>query len=205
MVELSTIPQHWLKLSCLDLREILGAYTLFVNVGVVVKRLVLTLLVFSACTPTVFGQAVEQKEPTVFPTRVEIIRGTERTYQIIPSPEETDLQKLWSGWLRKVEGAEEDYKNKNGRYGNLADLRKAHLLRSLVFEPCSQASTNPKAKANLVPKTTLIQVTVSADGQHFDSAIVDGGRHCHRPRRHPAPQLLPLYWDTPPTPPTLPG
>jgi hypothetical protein len=173
--------------------------------GVVVKRLVLTLLVFSACTPTVFGQAVEQKEPTVFPTRVEIIRGTERTYQIIPSPEETDLQKLWSGWLRKVEGAEEDYKNKNGRYGNLADLRKAHLLRSLVFEPCSQVGTDRKAKANLVPKTTLIQVTVSADGQRFDSAIVDGGGHCSRPQGHTVPQVLPIYWDTPPTPPTLPG
>ena len=174
----------------------------------VVKRLIFTLLVFSAFTPTVFGQTVEQKEPTVFPSRVEIIRGTERTYQniIIPSAEETGLQKLWSGWLLKVEGAEKDYKNKNGRFGNLADLRKARLLRSLVFEPCSSAGVNGKAKANFVPKTTLIQVTVSEDGQHFDSVIVDGGRRCNRPQDHPAPQLPPpIYWDSPPTPPPLPG
>jgi hypothetical protein len=174
----------------------------------VVKRLVLTLVVFSAFTPTISGQTVEQTEPTVFPGRVEIIRGTERTYQniIIPGAEETDLQKLWSGWLRKVEGAEKDYKNKNGRFGSLADLRKAHLLRNLVFEPCSSAGTNGKAKANFVPKTTVIQVTVSEDGQHFDSVVVDGGGHCYRPQDHPAPQLpSPIYWDSPPMPPTLPG
>jgi hypothetical protein len=173
----------------------------------VVQRLVFTLVVFSAFTPTVFGQTVAQKESTPFPARVEIIRGTERHYEniIIPIAEQTDLQKLWSGWLRKVEGAEKDYKNKNGRFGNLADLRKAHLLGNLVFEPCSSAGANGKAKANFVPKTTVIQVTVSEDGQHFDSAIVDGGGHCYRPQGHPAPQPPPIYWDSPPTPPTLPG
>jgi hypothetical protein len=170
-----------------------------------VKRLVFMLLVFGAFTPTVFGQAVEQKEPTVFPGRVEIIRGTERTYQniIVPATEQTDLQKLWSGWLRKIEGAEKEYKTKNGRFGTLADLRKTHFLRNLVFEPCSSARTDGKAKADFVPKTTWIQVTVSEDGQHFDSVIADGGRHCYRPQDHPVPQP-PIYWDTPPTPPTLP-
>lgn len=171
------------------------------------KRLVSTL-VFTVFTAAVFGQAVDQREPTVFPVRVEIIRGTERTYQnvTIPGVEETDVQKLWSGWLRKVEGAEKDYKNKNGRFGKLADLRKAHLLRSLVFEPCSSASANGKAKTNFVPKTTLIRVTVSEDGQQFDSVIVDGGENCYRPQQHRAPQLpSPIYWDSPPTPPTLPG
>ena len=172
------------------------------------RRLVFTVIVFSAFTPTVFGQTIEQKEPTAFPGRVEIIRGTERTYQnvIIPSAEETDQQKWWSGWLRKVEGAEREYKNKKGRFGSLAELRKAHLLRSLAFEPCSSARANGKAKANFVPKTTLIQVTVSEDGQHFDSVIVDGGGSCYWPQDHPAPQMpLPIYWDSPPSAPTLPG
>lgn len=170
------------------------------------QRLAFTLVVLSAFTPTVVGQTVEQTEPTAFPGRVEIIRGTERTYQniTIPAAEGTDLQKLWSGWLRTVEGAEKEYKNKNGRFGDLADLRKAHLLRNLVFEPCSSAGANRKAKANFVPKTTVIQVTVSEGGQRFDSVVVDGGGHCYRPQNHPAPQL-PIYWDSPPTPPTLPG
>jgi hypothetical protein len=46
-----------------------------------VKRLTVALLVFSAFTPVVFGQTVEPKEPTVFPDRIEIIRGTKRDYQ----------------------------------------------------------------------------------------------------------------------------
>ena len=170
------------------------------------QRLVFSLVVFVAFTPTVFGQTVAQNESTPFPARVEIIRGTERHYEniILPTADQTDLQKLWSGWLRKVEGAEKDYKNKNGRFGVLADLWKAHLLRNLSFEPCSSAG-NHKAKANFVPKTTVIQVTVSEDGQHFDSVVVDGGGHCYRPQDHPVPQMPPIYWDSPPTPPTLPG
>lgn len=154
------------------------------------KRLTVTLLVFSAFTPTVFGQTVEQKGPTtVFPGRVEIIRGTERQYEnvITPTAEQTDLQRLCSGWLQKVEGAERDYKNKNGRYGDLAALRKAHLLRSLVFEPRSSAGASGKAKVNFVPKSTLIRVTVSEDGQHFDALIVDGAGHCYGPLDHPVP------------------
>lgn len=171
------------------------------------QRLLFSFVVFGAFTPTVFSQTVAQNEPTPFPARVEIIRGTERHYEniILPTAEQTDLQKLWSGWLRKVEGAEKDYKNKNGRFGGLDDLRKAHLLRNLVFEPCSSAGANRKAKANFVPKTTVIQVTVSEDGQRFDSVVVDGGERCYRPQNHPAPPQQPIYWDSPPTPPTLPG
>ena len=139
------------------------------------KRLIFTLSVFSAFTPSVFGQTVAQNESTLFPARVEVIRGTERHYEnvIIPAAEQTDLQKLWSSWLQKVEGAERDYKNKNGRYGDLAALRKARLLRSLVFEPCSSAGAIGKARVNFIPKNTLIQVTLSGEGQHFDAVIVE--------------------------------
>ena len=171
------------------------------------QRLVFSLVVFGAFTPTVFSQIVPQNEPTPFPARVEIIRGRERHYEniILPRAEQADLQQLWSGWLQKVEAAEKVYKNKNGRFGGLADLRKAHLLRNLIFEPCSSAGVNRKARVNFVPKTTMIQVTVSEDGQRFDSLIVDGGGHCYRPQGHSAPPQQPIYWDSPPTPPTLPG
>jgi hypothetical protein len=171
-----------------------------------VKRLIVTLLVFSTFTLTVFGQTGEQKAPTVFPRRVEIIRGTERTYEnvIVPTAEQTDLERLWSGWLRKVKAAERDYKNKNGRYGDLATLRKAHLLRSLVFEPCSSTGARLEPKANFVPPSTLIQVTLSEDGQNFDAVIIDGAGHCYRPPDHPVP-LQPIYWDSPLQGPILPG
>jgi hypothetical protein len=72
-----------------------------------------------------------------------------------------------------VKGAETDYKNKNGRYGNLATLRKAHLLRSLVFESGSSAAPKGKSQGNFVPKDTLFQVTVSGNGQHFRAVIGD--------------------------------
>jgi hypothetical protein len=165
-----------------------------------VKRLILALLVFSASAPTVFGQAAEQEEMPLFPVRVEIIRGTERTYEnvVIPAAEQTDLQRIWSGWLQKVEGAEKDYKHRNGRFGSLDDLRKAHLLGSLLFEPCSSAASGGEAKANFVPKDKLIQVKVSEDGQQFDAVIVDGAGHCHRPPQYPV-SLQPIYWDPPPT------
>ena len=188
--------------------ELRRVHTFFVTSaaqGCVVKRLLFTLLVLNAFTPTVFGQTVEQKEPPIFPVRVEIVRGTERQYEnvIIPAGEQTDLQKLWSGWLQKVEGAERDYKNKNGRYGDLSALRKAHLLRSLVFEPCSSAGAAGKARVNFIPKRTLIRVTVSEDGQNFDAVIVDGAGHCYRPsEHHPMPQS-PIFWNSPPNGPWL--
>jgi len=70
-----------------------------------------------------------------------------------------------------VKGAERDYKNKNGRYGDLAALRKAHLLDRLVFESDSSSDASGKADANFVRKRTMFQVTVSKDGQHFRAVI----------------------------------
>jgi len=130
----------------------------------VVKRLTVALLVFNVFTPIVLAQTVESVEHAEHRLRI------------------------FSGWLEMVKGAERDYKNKNGRYGDLAALRRAHLLRNLVFEPRSRASSlvfewgssagaRAKAQANFVPKSTLFQVTVSEDGQHFSAVI---GEHCAR-------------------------
>ena len=165
-------------------------------------------LAYSLLLPSV--KTIEQEKTTVFPSRVEIIRGTERHYEnvITPTAEQTDLQRLWSGWLQKVEGAERYYKNKNGRFADLGALRKAQLLRSLVFEPCSSAAASGKAKPNFVPKSTLIQVAVSEDGQHFDAVIVDGTGHCHVPlKRFVPPPDFPLQrdFDDSPEGPILPG
>ena len=170
------------------------------------KKLIVNLLAFGTFTLTDFGQTGEHKGPSVFPARVEIIRGTERTYEnvIVPAAEQTDLERLWSGWLRKVEGAERGYMNTNGRYGDLATLRKAHLLRSLVFEPCSSTGASGEPKANFVPQSTLIQVKLSEDGQNFDAVIIDGAGHCNGPPDHPVP-LQPIYWDSPLQAPSLPG
>jgi|SRR5215472_2999043 len=138
--------------------------------------LTVALLGITVFTPSVFAQCVEQKELIV-----EIIRGTERDYQkvsvpstVAPFVEQRDRLTEFSAWLEMVKGAERDYKNKNRRYGDLAALRKAHLLRSLVFESgSSEGSTSCTAEANFVPKSTLFQVTVSADGQHFGALIGD--------------------------------
>ena len=122
------------------------------------KRLTVALLVFNVFTPIVLAQTVESVEHAEHRLRI------------------------FSGWLEMVKGAERDYKNKNGRYGDLAALRRAHLLRNLVFEPGSRASslvfewgssagTRAKAQANFVPKSTFFQVTVSEDGQHFKAVI----------------------------------
>jgi hypothetical protein len=115
------------------------------------KRLTVALLVFSVFGRTVSAQSVESVEHAEHRLRV------------------------FSGWLEMVRGAERDYKNKNGRYGDLAALRKAHLLGSLVFESDSAAGASGKAKANFVSKSTRFQVTVSEDRQHFSASI---GEHC---------------------------
>ena len=109
------------------------------------KRLTVALLVFSVFAPTVFAQSVEF--------------------------EQADRRRIFSGWLEIVKGAERDYKNKNGRYGDLAALRNAHLLDRLVFESGSSAAARSKAQANFVPESTLFRVTVSTDGQHFRAVI----------------------------------
>jgi hypothetical protein len=179
-----------------------------------VKRLIVTLLVFNAFTPTVFAQTVEQEDPTTFFSCVEIIRGTQSQTQcqnVLPptiSAKTPQRQRILSGWQQKVEGAERDYKNKNGRYGDLAALRKAHLLQGLAFEPCSSAGASGKEKANFVPKSTLFSVTVSEDGQLFHLTIVDGAGNCyrHRPQRPiiMPPMIMPDFDDSPEGP-ILPG
>jgi hypothetical protein len=111
-----------------------------------VKRLTIVLLAFSVLTPSVFAQTVESVEAAEHRLR------------------------LFSAWLTIVKGAEQDYKNENGRYGDLAALRKAHFLRKLVFESDSTGPSD-KAQAKFVPKRTLFQVTASEDGQHFRAVI----------------------------------
>ena len=65
----------------------------------VVKRLTVALLVFNVFTPIVLAQTVESVEHAEHRLRI------------------------FSGWLEMVKGAERDYKNKNGRYGDLVALR----------------------------------------------------------------------------------
>ena len=93
-----------------------------------------------------------------------------------------------------VKVAERDYKNKNGRYGDLSALRKAHFLRNLVFEAGSSADARAKAQANFVPKSTLIDVPVSPDGQSFDVMILEHSGRCFGP---PMYQLMPDLNDSP--------
>ena len=114
------------------------------------KRLTVVLLLFSVFGPTVFAQSG------------------------VPSE---DAWTVFSGWIEMVKGAERDYKNKNRRYGDLAALRKAHLLDRLVFESDSLAGASGKADSNFVRKRTVFQVTVSKDGQHFRAVI---GEWCAR-------------------------
>jgi len=143
--------------------------------------------------PGVEESAGTAREPAVC---VVTIRGTEKQCENVPPPivsaQTPQRQRILSGWQQKVEGAEKDYKNKHGRYGDLAALRKTHLLRGLIFEPCSLPGASDKEKANFVPKTTLIRVAganfvpkttlfrvaVSEDGQLFVLTIIDGAGHC---------------------------
>jgi len=74
-------------------------------------------------------------------------------------------------WLQFVTVAESQYKSTHGHYGDLTDLRKAHLLDQLVFESDSPASGHGESAFNYVPKTTSFQVIVSGEGQHFKALI----------------------------------
>src|SRR5215469_8439701 len=77
------------------------------------------------------------------------------------SPDEQKEQStIIFGWLDKVQGAEHAYKKKNGRYRDLAALRKANLLRSMVFESRSSPGISGKATANFVLKNMFIQVAL---------------------------------------------
>jgi len=111
-------------------------------------RLTVALLAISVFTPTVFAQCVETMSFEQAQHRV----------------------RKFSGWFKD---AEMDYKHMKGRYGDLAALRKAHLLRSLVFESGSSAAPKGRSQDNFVSEDTRFQVTVSADGQHFRVAISD--------------------------------
>jgi len=73
-------------LDCLDLTVASRAYRLMETAGrgSIVKRLV-ALLVFCLITPTVFTQTAEQKE-VIFPSCVEIIRGTQRQCENVITP-----------------------------------------------------------------------------------------------------------------------
>src|SRR5438445_13583762 len=85
--------------------ELLRAQT-FVNCRrrriCVVKRLTVSLLGSSVFTPTVFAQSLECVE------------------QVEHRP------RRFSGCLEMVKGAERDYRNKNGRYGDQVARRTAH-------------------------------------------------------------------------------
>jgi hypothetical protein len=165
---------------------------------IVVKRLPVALLVFGVCTPTVFAQSGEPKETTGFSGCVEITRGTVRDCQkvsipstVAPFVEQKEPDRVFSTWLEIIRGAERHYKNKHGRYGNLAALRKAHLLRDLVFESCSSAGGG-QAQLNFVPKNTLIDVALSADRQEFNVRIAEHTGRCIEP-----PMILPDLEDSP--------
>jgi hypothetical protein len=82
-----------------------------------------------------------------------------------------DRHKIFSAWLGIVKTAEGNYKNKHGRYGDLAHLHMAHLLDGLVFGSDSSRGTHYESEPNFVRKGTLFQVTVSEDGQHFRAVL----------------------------------
>lgn len=65
---------------------------------------------------------------------------------------------LFPHWFEMVKRAERAYKKKKGRYGDLAALRKAHLL-----------PTSEKAP----PKGMVFEVTTSEAGRHFLASITD--------------------------------
>jgi len=82
-----------------------------------------------------------------------------------------DPWKAFSRWIQMVKDAEQTYKNRNGHYGDLATLRKAHLLDELVFEAGPSSPAKGKTNANFVRKQTVFKVTVSNNGEHFRAVI----------------------------------
>ena len=137
------------------------------------KRLTVAILVFTSFTPSVFAQTIDCTEGTA---QRQCTNVPPQWFHVsAPTPQR---QRILSGWQRKVEDAERDYKNKHGRYGDLATLRKAHFLRRLIFEPCDQPQNSGKEKANFVPQSTFFQVAVKPDGQFFYLVIAYGAGHC---------------------------
>jgi hypothetical protein len=86
-------------------------------------------------------------------------------------PEQVAMKRhrVLRGWLVTVRAAESNYKTKYGVYGDLAALRRAHLLDSLVFE--SDKPTESVRDTNLVPESTNFEVTASGDGKHYQVSI----------------------------------
>ena len=151
------------------------------------KKLTVALLVW-VFTSTAFAQTVE------------IISGTDRHYQNVSTPsivaqsgDQEERDKIFSTWRDIISGAERQYKNDHGRYGNLAALRKGHLLRGLIFESCSSARAS-EAKTNFVPKSTLIDVLVTTGGQDFGVMITEHSGRCFGP---PMYNVMPDLNDSP--------
>lgn len=57
-----------------------------------------------------------------------------------------DRHKVLAGWLGAVRTAEAKYKSEHGVYGDLAALRAAHLLDTLIFESDQSTTTEPNTK-----------------------------------------------------------
>jgi hypothetical protein len=70
-----------------------------------------------------------------------------------------------------VRVAENKYKSTHGYYAALSQLRKAHLLDELVFESDSPRNPQSRSAANYVPTTTIFEIILSSDGQHFRASI----------------------------------
>jgi hypothetical protein len=80
-----------------------------------------------------------------------------------------DRRRVLADWLGIVRAAESKYKSKYAVYGDLAALRDAHLLDTLVFESDKPTKTGPDT--NLVPTSTHFEVTASKDGKHYKISI----------------------------------
>jgi len=83
----------------------------------------------------------------------------------------TDRHRVLAGWLGTVRSAEAKYKMKYGVYGNLAALRNAHLLDTLIFQSDKPTDTEPHT--NLVPEATHFEVTAPNDGEHYQVLICE--------------------------------
>lgn len=83
-----------------------------------------------------------------------------------------DRHSVLYGWLRTVREAEKKYKNKYGVYGDLTALRDAQMLDALIFESDKPTPTSPNK--NLVPKSTMFEVTAPSGGQHYKVRICEG-------------------------------
>jgi hypothetical protein len=79
--------------------------------------------------------------------------------------------------VRDVNTAEAKYRGKTGRFGEIDDLRKAHLLdMSVVVSKYPFAYGNSEKTVDLmrlVPSAAAFQLIVSSGGHHYNIAIKD--------------------------------